>query len=507
MSKISLSMIVKNEESTLNRCLDSVKDIVDEIIIVDTGSTDNTIEVAKSFNAKIFSFNWSDDFSSARNFALKNSSGDYILYLDADEILSSKSKKEVKDLTRINEKVGYICTITSIDDFSNQKNSIKYVRLFKNSENIEFRGKAHEQITESLIENGYKIKNSSVEIIHYGYNISKEEKKKKAERNLKLLLSDNSKLSDGYKYFQIGQSYFVLENFIEAEKFFNLALNTKNLSKYFRAESFFYISQIGHFNYDIDKSEKYILKAISINSNQPYYHYLYSKILQRKKQFNEALKSLIKSYNLSSSSSKIMSDNLQIVYINEYETLLNIIELSFKVNDFNNLKFYSNELIKYLDKSSSNKSKAFKEIFNSIFRKDLIINDKKLLTEVVDEHNLNVILSMIDKSFDHYNKKEIIYELHKKFPTNTELIKRLSLIYDSENNLTDAIKFLEDNSSLIEQDPACLFYLASFYIKSNELRKALVIFNKIEEKFPKVFELNSNSKEIKSKIEKLLERS
>ena len=95
MSKITLSMIVKNEERYLRECLESVKDIVSEIVIVDTGSTDSTIKIAKDYGAKLYSFGWINDFSAARNFALSKSTGDWILYLDADERLSENSKNEL----------------------------------------------------------------------------------------------------------------------------------------------------------------------------------------------------------------------------------------------------------------------------------------------------------------------------------------------------------------------------------------------------------------------------
>ena len=80
MPKLTLSMIVKNEEQYLHGCLKSVKDVADEIIIVDTGSTDSTKDIASSFGAKIYDFDWIDDFSAARNFALEKSTGDWILY-------------------------------------------------------------------------------------------------------------------------------------------------------------------------------------------------------------------------------------------------------------------------------------------------------------------------------------------------------------------------------------------------------------------------------------------
>ena len=84
-SKISVCIIAKNEEKMLQQCLQSVKDIAYEIIVVDTGSTDKTVEIAKNFNAKIYHFEWQDDFALARNESLKYANGDFIFVIDADE--------------------------------------------------------------------------------------------------------------------------------------------------------------------------------------------------------------------------------------------------------------------------------------------------------------------------------------------------------------------------------------------------------------------------------------
>jgi len=92
---LSLCMIAKDEASILKSAVDSVKDIVDEIIIVDTGSNDNTKEVAKSFTPRVFDYDWNDDFSDARNFCMKRASGQWILFLDADETISKKDHKKI----------------------------------------------------------------------------------------------------------------------------------------------------------------------------------------------------------------------------------------------------------------------------------------------------------------------------------------------------------------------------------------------------------------------------
>ena len=98
MITISLCMIVKNEQQTLSRCLESVRDVVDEIIIVDTGSTDSTKDVAKKYTDKIYDFKWIDDFSSARNFSFSKASMDYCMWLDADDIISEKNKVKLLKL-------------------------------------------------------------------------------------------------------------------------------------------------------------------------------------------------------------------------------------------------------------------------------------------------------------------------------------------------------------------------------------------------------------------------
>ena len=100
MITVSLCMIVKNEEDVIARCLNSVKDIVDEIIIVDTGSTDNTKEIAKGFTNKIFDFNWINDFSAARNHSFSKATMDYILWLDADDVILEEDRTKFKQLKK-----------------------------------------------------------------------------------------------------------------------------------------------------------------------------------------------------------------------------------------------------------------------------------------------------------------------------------------------------------------------------------------------------------------------
>ncbi len=146
MAKISLCMIVKNEEDVIERCLQSVCNLVDEIIIVDTGSKDNTKQIAKKFTDKIFDFTWCDDFSKARNYAISKASYEYIMWLDSDDVVP----KETFDfLLKQKQKLTKDCYMLKYNvAFDNEKPTFSFYRerILKNNESCKFVGAVHECI-------------------------------------------------------------------------------------------------------------------------------------------------------------------------------------------------------------------------------------------------------------------------------------------------------------------------------------------------------------------------
>ncbi|HCC07626.1 MAG TPA: glycosyl transferase [Clostridiales bacterium] len=125
MATISLCMIVKNEEEYIANCLNSVKDLVDEIIIVDTGSTDNTEEIVSEYTNNIYFFDFTDDFSSARNYSFDKASKEYIFWLDADDVLQEEDRVKFKELkNRLDNEVGIV--------------AMKYNYIFDDEDNVIF---------------------------------------------------------------------------------------------------------------------------------------------------------------------------------------------------------------------------------------------------------------------------------------------------------------------------------------------------------------------------------
>ena len=169
---LSVCMIVKNEEKNVTDCLESIKNVADEIIVVDTGSIDKTKEVVGKYTHHIFDFQWIDDFSAARNYSLSKATGDAIIWLDADDIV--ENPEDIKPLLKEEEFKIFNLNIKYGNEIFSQ------ARLFRNFYNIKFAGRVHEY---PIIDN-LKIKDTNVNIIH---KTEKHVTENRSERNLRIL--------------------------------------------------------------------------------------------------------------------------------------------------------------------------------------------------------------------------------------------------------------------------------------------------------------------------------
>lgn len=218
---ISLCMIVKNEEDNLDRCLKSAQGIADEVIIVDTGSTDSTVEIAKKYTSNIYFFEWINDFAAARNYSISKASGDWILVLDADDEVPYKFKNKIKELTKDTAVDLYCFNTLSLSTENDKKNITLNLnpRLFQNKPGYRFKGVIHEQLATAILEKKPNaiIKTVPIDIYHYGYIHTNVEKKHKHERNMKILQNQLEKDPENpFVLFYIGNQYYAINNIQEA---------------------------------------------------------------------------------------------------------------------------------------------------------------------------------------------------------------------------------------------------------------------------------------------------
>lgn len=186
---VTLAMIVKNEEQFLAGCLESAKPYVDEIVIVDTGSTDGTKAIAESFGARVIDHEWKNDFAEARNVSLDHARGKWVLWLDADERLCEGSGQLVRECAEAGDDIGgFLVTITNQrDDDGKQLFIHQACRMFRLLPEVRFYQRIHEQIVQPILRQGLSIANSEIIIDHFGYAPSVSKERGKDERNAELL--------------------------------------------------------------------------------------------------------------------------------------------------------------------------------------------------------------------------------------------------------------------------------------------------------------------------------
>lgn len=224
-------MIVKNEEKNIKRCLDSIESIADEIIIVDTGSNDETLNICSNYNAKVINHKWNNDFSEARNVSLEYATKDYILFLDADEEISKEDLKKLKALLSSKKLAeGYFFRLTNIINGIEVGEYVVF-RFFKNKKKYRFRGKVHEQIANCIQKHNKDkcIENIDIKIYHYGYDPNKVNIESKYKRNMGILNTYTEEEKDAYYFYVLGNEYARITDFKSAIESYEKSLDLMEL--------------------------------------------------------------------------------------------------------------------------------------------------------------------------------------------------------------------------------------------------------------------------------------
>ncbi|MBL1212496.1 MAG: glycosyltransferase [Ignavibacteriae bacterium] len=495
MPKLTLSMIVKNEEQFLPGCLESVQGIADEIVVVDTGSTDSTKRIAEEHGAKVYDFVWVDDFSAARNFALQKSTGNWILYLDADERLTESSVEELKEIIEKDKNLAVNCLIDCIDNHNNKASVIKYTRLFRNNPKLKFKGKVHEQIVTSLKELNYKTVESNIKILHLGYDIPKAELEKKAERNLALLLKEFAEKPTIYAAFQIAQSYGVLDDSTNVIKYFDYILSTKESPKLYKAHAYRYKAAKAFERGDFKIALNLASKGNRLDPDQPLLNMLLAKIYLLTGQMEESLKFIFRAYQTNKSETvkefELVIDPRSVLYL--------ALQISSAAKSAEHFNYYFSEL-KKLDSGelSSNKLLNFvRLLFNG---------------EPIEENSIKDYASQITEA-----NCELLFSLIEKYPLLDIKLRLLNLSSDTlsehtaylnsygyallQNNATaEAAEVFEKSIKKKITEPAIIFYLISAYVQLEQYEKITALVELAEKSFAALPEVMERLNMLKEKL-------
>jgi tetratricopeptide (TPR) repeat protein len=210
---LSLCMIVKDEEEMLPGCLEPLRGVVDEMIVVDTGSTDRTVEIAESYGATVVHFPWNGSFADARNASIEAASGDWLIYLDADEHMEADDARHLRALLGRTWREGFYLVETNYTGGSDAGSAVTHMalRVWRNRPQYRFAGRIHEQKTHTMPTYlPERFETTRIRVRHYGYLNQRMAAKDKSRRNIQLLEQEAQESRTPFTDYNLGSEYIVL---------------------------------------------------------------------------------------------------------------------------------------------------------------------------------------------------------------------------------------------------------------------------------------------------------
>lgn len=452
---LSLCMIVRDEEDFLVGCLESVREVVDEIVILDTGSSDDTIKIAEDFGAAIYTFSWRDDFSMARNESIKHAHGDWILWLDADERLIPESIPVLKGLLKPEKRpVIYEVTIKNIRPNGDSYSLSSAHRLFTNKKGIYFTGRIHEQLSPSVAKLGGEERTAKIEIYHLGYSLQGPRAEKKNMRNRNLLeRMVNESPRSAYAHYTLAQHYGLNKRHKRALEHYQVAykLNqfTPEMSVSLLNTMCETLIELGRY----DEARRKLHQSITTKPFQAGGYYLLYKLAYREQNYVQAAnwleKLLVMTSNVSQRNKSISTD----VIIDKDRILYTLGEL-------------------YLRMEMWEKAKESFESISTSQRKHL----------KVQKYLLDIYLHLM---LFQQAENTVVGWLAKR-PKNERLLTIYGMILIKQKRFNDAVDVYETLYRIKPDDSVIARRLIGLYGKVGRLEKAQELAKRVESDFVSV---------------------
>jgi len=475
---LSACLIVKNEEKFLRQCLESIKDAVDEIIIVDTGSTDSTVEIAKEYTDKVYFHEWQNSFSEARNHSINYATGDWILIIDADEKLE---KADVPVLRRLLKNKDYNSIFFSVlSDLPSGVSRNYSQRVFR-------RGKGHYEgiVHNQLICEGQSLA-TNLRIYHYGYNLDPEMMKKKFKRTEALLKNQVAENPDlGFAWMNLVRIYKCQELWDDVIKTAEEALNTKRefldniayqMIMYDMAYSLFSKGEY-------DKAEKACIEALNSYPDNLDINFILGSIYICKKNYQNSIRSYKKYLQIRERWEKQPEWTNLIVdtYASQGQAWNNIGLAYFELGE------YDKAIDSYLNAISYKKELIHFENLARAYLKSNRIEDAEKVIKEADELGIasDIMLSQIAEiSYNKGNIDDAIDYTKKAIEKDGSKLKHhlnLGRLLTIKGNFDEAKNIFENAMSSNTERTEVLHNLAMINIKLNNRNKAKEYIDRIME--------------------------
>lgn len=452
--KLSICMMVKDEEKNLDRCLSSLQglmeDVPSELIIIDTGSKDNTVQIAKKYTDKVYFHPWNNNFSEMRNISISYAKGEWVLIIDADEELV-----DYKDLiTFLNTDISkkYNAGTLKLRNIMNDDNTANFnwvTRLYKN-DNLKFYGVIHEHV--DFVPKSYEINST---ILHYGYVQSdKENMSKKYKRNITLLKKEiQTHPKDAmYRYYISGQ-YYMNKEYKNALEEILICYDLAKNQNYDHATLSFICAQIVFCcaeNKMFDDAEKFCVEGLKLGNENIDLHYCYGDLLLEKKEYDEAIKHYDMYLNLIKNYDKLSITKTPICRFGMFDRVDNaILNISFaylKQEDYNKALDYALKIT-----SEIYLKNAFKILIECYIKTNQANRLKEYFEKNVKNKNsdiINAFTTYLEWFMQKYNKDKENNELEEYKLNIKKTIQQLVNV----NQIEQASALAHEYLSIVKED-------------------------------------------------------
>jgi len=455
--KLSICMMTKNAEKHIRESLESIKilltSIDSELIIIDTGSEDDTLNIAKEYTKNVFFHKWNDDFSEIRNLLIKYSQGEWLFFIDSDEII--EESRELIDFLNSNESDNYNSATVKIKNYINEKEKDKFIfstvlRLFKRDKDFYFKGAIHEQPKYK-----HPIYNLNVVLKHYGY-VTNDKKlmEYKFNRNVKLLENELLKKDSDkpYIYYQLANSYQLYNKYNDALKYAEKAYNMAKNMGVLQHRMYILISLMNLYfmNEKYKEAENIALEALKYNNKYIDVHFTLANVYKVLFDYDKAIKSYLnylECLNLYEQNKLVTINDPSVNHISiNYKNIVltDLCALLYKLKNYK-------DVLKYYEEINDIKmcSMIFYEFVDSFLMfnsyKDLLLyyENKILITqnnEII--YKFEIVLEKYLEKLNEEKKEEFISE-----------ISYSDSLYGWLNRVRRAIKYLDniDNKELMNK--------------------------------------------------------
>ncbi|MCE5336988.1 MAG: glycosyltransferase [Desulfobacteraceae bacterium] len=289
---LSVCMIVKNEAENMAEALESFKSFADEIVVVDTGSTDDTKKIATKYTSNIYDFKWIDDFSAARNYAISKARRTYQIWLDADDRITEQDQRHINSMkSMFDGKKAFYFVLENHQDDAPMSTCLQ-LRCLPILDGVKFEGSIHEQIFPSAVKAGLNLVTTDIAIRHMGY-MTDEIRMAKARRNLEILENERSRGADyGSLYFYLALTHAPLGDKQEAIRCMEKALERferENFNHHLIPEGYLFLTKVTYEMEDFDRCIRYLTRARCMADGNPFHNYQMGILYQRIGKHMEAI--------------------------------------------------------------------------------------------------------------------------------------------------------------------------------------------------------------------------